>query len=91
MAEAARNAYSNLSREIRTAKQAAASQSASNSRKSGAAAARVWNFVRRWTSQVSVKVTAAILGIMVLVLILQRCVEGTGDNGRVDIAAEHGG
>jgi len=70
MAEAARNAYSNLSREIRTAKQAAASQSASNSRKSGTDAARAWNFVRRWTSQVSVKVTAAILGIIILVLIL---------------------
>ena len=71
LAEVAWNAYSNLSREIRTAKQAAASQSASSSRQSRTAAARAWNCVRRWTRQVSVKVTAAILGIMVLVLILR--------------------
>jgi hypothetical protein len=71
LAKAAWNAYSDLSREIRTAKQAAASQNASSSRQSRTAAARAWNFVKRWTRQVSVKVTAAILGIMVLLLILR--------------------
>ena len=34
-------------------------------------AAKAWNFLRRWTRKVSVKVTAAILGIMVLILILR--------------------
>ena len=67
VAETARNAYRDLSRAVRTAKQAAASQNASNSRQSRTA----WNFLRRWTRQVSVKVTAAILGIMVLILILR--------------------
>jgi curved DNA-binding protein CbpA len=71
LAKAAGNAYGDLSRAIRTAKQAAASESDSSSRPSRTAASRAWNFVKRWTRQVSVKVTAAILGIMVLVLILR--------------------
>ena len=71
LAKKAWNAYGDLSREIRTAKQAAASQSASNSRQSRTTAAKTWNFLRRWTRQVSVKVTAAILSIMVLILILR--------------------
>jgi DnaJ domain len=70
LAKAARNYYSDFSREARTAKQAAASQDASAVR-SRAAAARLWNFVRRWTHWVSVKITAAILGIMLLVLTLR--------------------
>jgi hypothetical protein len=71
MAETAWNAYRDLSRAVRTAKQAAASESASNSRQSRTAAAKTWNFLRRCTRQVSVKVTAAILSIMVLILILR--------------------
>ena len=71
LAKAAGNAYGDLSRAIRTAQQAAASESDSSSGQSRTAASRAWNFVRHWTRQVSVKVTAAILGIMVLVLILR--------------------
>ena len=71
LAKGARNYYSDLSQEARTAKKAAASQSASSSAQSRAAAVRVWNFVRRWTRWVSVEMTAAMLGIMVLVLILR--------------------
>src|SRR5215475_1894195 len=71
LAKAALNAYSHLSREVRIAKQAAANESVSSSRQSHTVTARAWNFVRRWIRQVSVKVTAAILGIMVLVLILR--------------------
>jgi hypothetical protein len=71
LVKAAQNYYSNFSQEARIARQAAASQNASSSAQSRAAAARVWNFVRRWTRWFSVKITAAILGIMVLVLILR--------------------
>ena len=67
LAKKAWNTYGDLSREIRTARQAAAS----DSRQSRTAAAKTWNFLRRWTRKVSVKVTAAILGIMVLILILR--------------------
>ena len=70
LAKAARNYYSDFSREARAAQQAAASQGASGSVQSGAAAI-VWNFARRWTRWVSVKMTAAILGILVFVLILR--------------------
>jgi DnaJ domain len=70
LAKAARKYYSDFSQEVRTAKQAAASQSTSSSAQSRAAAAMLWSFVRRWTRSVSVKLTAGILGIMVLVLIL---------------------
>src|SRR5262245_4909183 len=71
LAKAALDTYSHLSREVRIAKQAAANEAISSSRQSRTATARAWNFVRRWSRQVSVKVTAAILGIMVLVLILR--------------------
>jgi len=71
LAKAAFNAYSHLSREVRIARQAAANENVSSSRQSRTATGRAWNFVARWTRQVSVKVTAAILGIMVLVLILR--------------------
>ena len=63
LAKKAWNTYGDLSREIRTARQAAAS----DSRQSRTAAAKTWNFLRRWTRKVSVKVTAAILGIMSLI------------------------
>ena len=91
LAKAAWNAYSDLSREIRTAKQAAASESASSSPQSRTATARAWNFVRRWIRQGSVKVTAAILGIMVLVLILRAVWEQPEISHRVVIVAEYGG
>ena len=71
LAKAALNAYSHLSREVRIARQAAANENVSSSRQSRTATRRAWNFVARWTRQVTVKVTAAILGIMVLVLILR--------------------
>src|SRR5262245_12284391 len=71
LAKVGRNAYSGLSREIRAAQQAAANESSSSSRQSRTATAKAWNFVRRWSCQVSVKVTAAILAIMVLLLILR--------------------
>src|SRR5262249_12587502 len=71
LATAALDAYSHLSRRVRTAKQAAANESVSSSRQSRTATARAWNFLARWTRRVSVKVTATILGIMVLVLILR--------------------
>jgi curved DNA-binding protein CbpA len=71
LANTAQHYYRNFSKRARTAKQAAAKQTTSGSVHSRAAAARVWNFVRRWTRWVSVKVTAAILGIMVLVLVLR--------------------
>jgi hypothetical protein len=70
LAKTARNYYSDLSREARAAKQAAASQGASDAQ-SRAAAARIWNFARRWTRWISVKLTAAALGIMLFVLILR--------------------
>jgi len=56
---------------MRIAEQAAATQSTSSSGQSHPAAAMVWNFFSRWARWVSVKMTAGILGIMVLVLILQ--------------------
>ena len=68
LSKAARDYYRDLSRKARIAKQAAATQSTFRSRP---AAAMVWNFVRRGTRWLSVKMTAGILGIMVLVLILQ--------------------
>jgi DnaJ domain len=71
LAKKAVNVYSDLSREIRTAKQVAASESAADSRQSRTATGKAWNFVRRWSRQFSVKVTTAILGIMILVLILR--------------------
>ena len=71
LSKAARDYYKDLSQKARTAKQAAATQSASTSGQSRPAAAMVWNFVRRWTRWVSVKMTAGILGIMILVLIVR--------------------
>ena len=71
LSKAARDYYRDLSQKARTAKQAAATQSTSTSGQSRPAAAMVWNFVRGWTRWVSVKMTAGVLGIMVLVLIVQ--------------------
>ena len=71
VSKAVRDYYNDLSQKARTAKQAAATQSTSTSAQFRPAAAMVWNVVRRWTRWVSVKMTAGILGIMVLVLILQ--------------------
>ena len=71
LSKAARDYYKDLSQKARTAKQAAATQSASTSGQSRPAAAMVWSFVRRWTRWVSVKMTAGILGIMILVLIVR--------------------
>jgi hypothetical protein len=71
LSKAARDYYRDFSRKARIAKQAAATQSTSSSGQSRPAAAMAWNFVRRRTRWVSVKMTAGILGIMVLVLILQ--------------------
>ena len=71
LAKAAWNAYSDLSREIRTAKQAAASESASSSPQSRTATARAWNFVRRWIRQGFRQGDGGDLGIMVLLLILR--------------------
>jgi hypothetical protein len=71
LSKAARDYYRDLLRKARIAKQAAAAQSTFSSGQSRPAAAMVWNFVRRGTRWVSVKMTAGILGIMVFVLILQ--------------------
>ena len=71
LARTVRDYYSDFSQQAHAAKQAAASQSGSSSVQSRAAALRVWNFVRRWTRWVSVKLTATILSIMFLVLILR--------------------
>ncbi len=71
LSKTARDHYIDLSQKARTAKQAAATQSTSSSVQYRSAAGRVWNFVRRWTRWVSVKVTAGILGIMVTILIMQ--------------------
>jgi len=73
VSKAARDYYNDLSQKVRAAKRAAATQSTSTSTSAQfrLAAAMVRNFVRRWTRWVSVKMTAGILGIMVLVLILQ--------------------
>jgi DnaJ domain len=71
VSKAVRDYYNDLSQKARAAKQAAATQSTSTSAQFRPAAAMVWNVVRRWTRWVSVKMTAGILGIMVLVLILQ--------------------
>jgi hypothetical protein len=71
VSKAARDYYIDLAQKVRAAKQAAATQSTSTSGQFRPAAAMVWNFVRRRTRWVSVKMTAGILGIMVLVLILR--------------------
>ncbi len=71
LSKAARDYYSDLSQKMRIAEQAAATQSTSSSGQSHPAAAMVWNFFSRWARWVSVRMTAGILGIMVLVLILQ--------------------
>ena len=70
LSKTAHDYYSDLSQKARTAKRAA-TQSTSRSVQSSPAAAMVWNFIRRWTRWVSVKMTAGILGIMVLVLIVR--------------------
>jgi DnaJ domain len=48
-----------------------ASQSAAALRHSDSWGATAWNFARRWTRWLSVKMTASILGIMILILIMQ--------------------
>ena len=70
VSKAARDYYIDLAQKVRAAKQAAATESTSTSGQFRPAAAMVWNFARRRTRWVSVKMTAGILGIMVLVLIL---------------------
>jgi hypothetical protein len=71
LSKAGRDYYRDLSRKARIAKQAAATQSTFSSGQSRPAVVMFWNFVRRGTRWISVKMTAGILGIMVLVLILQ--------------------
>ena len=71
LSKTARDYYNDLAQKTRAAKQAAASQTNSSSVQYASATGRVWNFVRRWTRWVSVKVTAGILGIMVMVLIMR--------------------
>ncbi|HEY7319450.1 MAG TPA: J domain-containing protein [Candidatus Binatia bacterium] len=62
--------YKGLAQKVRTAKRAAGKQSTSSPVGSHGVG-RVWNLVRPWTRWVSIKMTAVILGIMVLVLILR--------------------
>ncbi len=52
-------------------RRAAATQSRATLRHSGSSLVMAWNFARRWTRWLSIKVTASILGIMILILILQ--------------------